>query len=226
MGLMLSACSDFLDRKPLTQPDNTTFLSGREQVENYINALYPALPAPAQYGMGVRGEEVNSDNILAEKYDMRLNGENNLFSGSSDWKKGYENLRDVNYFFYYYCVPEIEETAEIQSLRGEAYFLRAYWHFYLLTRFGDIPIMDDFWDGNATVAGLQIPATKRSDVARFILSDLKAAIGELPETRASLFSRSKYQGLRINKEAAIILAMRVALYEGSWEKYHKGTEFA
>mgnify|MGYP002988377257 CR=1 FL=1 len=70
MGLMLSACSDFLDRKPLTQPDNTTFLSGREQVENYINALYPALPAPAQYGMGVRGEEVNSDNILAEKYDM------------------------------------------------------------------------------------------------------------------------------------------------------------
>lgn len=44
MGLMLSACSDFLDRKPLTQPDNTTFLSGREQVENYINALYPALP--------------------------------------------------------------------------------------------------------------------------------------------------------------------------------------
>ena len=56
MGLMLSACSDFLDRKPLTQPDNTTFLSGREQVENYINALYPALPAPAQvWEWGVRG---------------------------------------------------------------------------------------------------------------------------------------------------------------------------
>ena len=43
MGLMLSACSDFLDRKPLTQPDNTTFLSGREQVENYINALYTSV---------------------------------------------------------------------------------------------------------------------------------------------------------------------------------------
>lgn len=24
----------------------------------------------------------------------------------------------------------------------------------------------------------------------------------------------------------MILAMRVALYEGSWEKYHKGTDFA
>lgn len=226
MGLMLSACSDFLDRKPLTQPDNTNFLSGREQVENYINALYTALSVPTQFGMGVRGEEVNSDNILAEKYDRRLNGENTLFSGSDSWSKGYQNLRNVNYFFEYYKIPETLETAEVRSLRGEAYFFRAYWHFYLLTRFGDIPVMDSFWDANATVEGLQIPATKRSDVARFILNDLKAATGQIPEARAELLPRGKYQGLRVSKEAATILAMRVALYEGSWEKYHKGTEFA
>lgn len=156
IGLVLSACSDFLDRQPLTMPENEGFLAGREQVENYINALYTSLPAPTQYGMSVRGEEVNSDNILAEKYDRRLNGENNQFSGSTDWEKGYQNLRNVNYFFHYYKVDAGLETAEVLSLRGEAYFLRAYWHFYLLTRFGDIPIMDDFWDENATVAGLQL----------------------------------------------------------------------
>ena len=88
IGLVLSACSDFLDRQPLTMPENEGFLAGREQVENYINALYTSLPAPTQYGMSVRGEEVNSDNILAEKYDRRLNGENNQFSGSTDWEKG------------------------------------------------------------------------------------------------------------------------------------------
>lgn len=224
--LVLSACSDFLDRKPLTQPDNASFLASREQVESYINGLYLALPVLTQYGMGVRGEEKNSDNILAEKYDKRLNGENNQFSGSSDWTKGYQNLRNVNYFFQYYCVDEGLETDEVRSLRGEAYFLRAYWHFYLLTRFGDIPVMDKCWDDNATVDGLQIPAAKRADVARFILSDLKAAIGEVSEARASLYPRSKYLGLRINKETAVILAMRVALYEGTWEKYHAGTAFA
>ena len=121
---------------------------------------------------------------------------------------------------------EVDETDEVLSLRGEAYFFRAYWHFYLLTRFGNIPIMDDFWDGNATLGGLQIPATKRADAARFILNDLKAAIGLIPEARANLHSRSKYSGLRVNRETAMILAMRVALYEGSWEKYHKGTDFA
>lgn len=220
VGLMLSACSDFLDKKPLTEPNNEEYLSSRSQVENYINGLYMALPTPSQYGMGVRGEEKNSDNILAEKYDLRMNGEYNAFSGSSEWKKGYQNLRDVNYFFHYYCVPENEETEEIISLKGEAYFLRAYWHFYLLTRFGDIPLMDRLWDENATVDGLQIPASARADVARFILKDLQTA------TEGMLQPRSKYSGLRINKEAAMILAMRVALYEGSWEKYHKGTEFS
>ena len=220
IGVMLSACSDFLDRKPLTEPNNEEYLCSRAQVENYINGLYMALPAPSQYGMGVRGEEKNSDNILAEKYDLRLNGEYNAFSGSSEWQKGYQNLRNVNYFFYYYCVPENEETEDVLSLKGEAYFLRAYWHFYLLTRFGDIPLMDRLWDENATVAGLQIPPASRSDVAKFILEDLKTA------SEGMLQSRSKYSGLRISKEAAMILAMRVALYEGSWEKYHKGTEFS
>ena len=220
IGVMLSACSDFLDRKPLTEPNNEEYLCSRAQVENYINGLYMALPAPSQYGMGVRGEEKNSDNILAEKYDLRLNGEYNAFSGSSEWQKGYQNLRNVNYFFYYYCVPENEETEDVLSLKGEAYFLRAYWHFYLLTRFGDIPLMDRLWDENATVAGLQIPPASRSDVAKFILEDLKTA------SEGMLQSRSKYSGLRISKEAAMILAMRVALYEVSWEKYHKGTEFS
>ena len=102
MGLLLSACSDFLDRKPLTQPEDKGFLVGREQLENYINGLYSALPTPTQFGMSVRGEEVNSDNILAEKYDKRLNGENNQFSGATDWEKGYQNLRNVNYFFYHF----------------------------------------------------------------------------------------------------------------------------
>ncbi len=117
MGLLLSACSDFLDRKPLTQPEDKGFLVGREQLENYINGLYSALPTPTQFGMSVRGEEVNSDNILAEKYDKRLNGENNQFSGATDWEKGYQNLRNVNYFFYHYEVPENLETDEVLSLR-------------------------------------------------------------------------------------------------------------
>ena len=217
--LPFSSCSDFLDREPITKPEAGNFLTGAIQVENYINGLYMTLPSFSKFGLGVRSEEKNSDNIVAEKYDARLHGQNNQFSGASDWQTGYQNLRKVNYFFHNYKVPEIQENEDVLSLKGEAYFLRAYWHFDLLKKFGSIPIMDAFWDENATIAGLQIPAKARNEVARFILSDLV-------EAKNLLHSRGKYSGIRINKEAAMVLAMNVALYEGTWEKYHNGDDFA
>ena len=217
--LPFSSCSDFLDREPITKPEAGNFLTGAIQVENYINGLYMTLPSFSKFGLGVRREEKNSDNIIAEKYDARLHGQNNQFSGASDWQTGYQNLRKVNYFFHNYKVPEAQENEDVLSLKGEAYFLRAYWHFDLLKKFGSIPVMDAFWDENATIAGLQIPAKTRNEVARFILSDLV-------EAKNLLHSRGKYSGIRINKEAAMVLAMNVALYEGTWEKYHSSDDFA
>lgn len=217
--LPFSSCSDFLDREPITKPEAGNFLTGAIQVENYINGLYMPLPSFSKFGLGVRSEEKNSDNIIAEKYDARLHGQNNQFSGASDWQTGYQNLRKVNYFFHNYKVPEAQENEDVLSLKGEAYFLRAYWHFDLLKKFGSIPVMDAFWDENATIAGLQIPAKTRNEVARFILSDLV-------EAKNLLHSRGKYSGIRINKEAAMVLAMNVALYEGTWEKYHSSDDFA
>lgn len=217
--LPFSSCSDFLDREPITKPEACNFLTGAIQVENYINGLYMTLPSFSKFGLGVRSEEKNSDNIIAEKYDARLHGQNNQFSGASDWQTGYQNLRKVNYFFHNYKVPEAQENEDVLSLKGEAYFLRAYWHFDLLKKFGSIPVMDAFWDENATIAGLQIPAKTRNEVARFILSDLV-------EAKNLLHSRGKYSGIRINKEAAMVLAMNVALYEGTWEKYHSSDDFA
>ena len=217
--LPFSSCSDFLDREPITKPEAGNFLTGAIQVENYINGLYMTLPSFSKFGLGVRSEEKNSDNIIAEKYDARLHGQNNQFSGASDWQTGYQNLRKVNYFFHNYKVPEAQENEDVLSLKGEAYFLRAYWHFDLLKKFGSIPVMDAFWDENATIAGLQIPAKTRNEVARFILSDLV-------EAKNLLHSRGKYSGIRFNKEAAMVLAMNVALYEGTWEKYHSSDDFA
>ena len=164
--LPFSSCSDFLDREPITKPEAGNFLTGAIQVENYINGLYMTLPSFSKFGLGVRSEEKNSDNIIAEKYDARLHGQNNQFSGASDWQTGYQNLRKVNYFFHNYKVPEAQENEDVLSLKGEAYFLRAYWHFDLLKKFGSIPVMDAFWDENATIAGLQIPAKTRSEERR------------------------------------------------------------
>ena len=81
------------------------------------------LPSFSKFGLGVRSEEKNSDNIVAEVYDKRLNGELlETGGGTAEWQNGYQNLRNVNYFFEYYKVPEAEETKDVLSLKGEAYF--------------------------------------------------------------------------------------------------------
>lgn len=218
-ALILAGCSGFLDRLPLTSPSSDTYLATESQVMSYINGLYAALPSLTQYGSGVRAVDKNSDNIISEKYDPRINGELTEFDGYQAWSSAYRNLRDINYFFHYYQVPEDKENADVRSLYAEALFLRAWWHFDLLKKFGNIPVMDGFWDGNATIEGLQIPASPRKEVAAFILDDLDKAIDRL-------HGRARFSGLRINKEAALVLAMNVALYEGTWEKYHSDDAFA
>ena len=98
-ALVFAGCSDFLDKGPLTRPVSETYLSSESQMRSYVNGLYIALPVLKQYGSGVRAQEKNSDNILSEKYDARINGEYNDFSAQQDWSESYRNLRDVNYFF-------------------------------------------------------------------------------------------------------------------------------
>ena len=65
-SFMMSACSDFLDREPLTTPNSETFLSNASAVNNYINGLYIALPSFGTYDMGVRGEEIIQTKILSQ----------------------------------------------------------------------------------------------------------------------------------------------------------------
>lgn len=216
--LLLSSCKDFLNRGPITNPSSEGFFSSRVPIEEYVNGLYVSLPSYGTYGIGMLAIDKNSDNIISEDYDRRLNGEFNVNSAESDWANIYYKLRDVNYFLTYYSVPKELETSEILSLKGEVYFLRAYWHFELLKKFGSAPIMDRNWDNEATILGLQKEQAKRNELAKFVIQDLKTAIG-------LLHPRTVYKGLRINKEAAQVLLMNVALYEGSWEYYHRNDDF-
>ena len=65
------------------------------------------------------------------------------------------------------------------------------------------------------------PRTPRTEVVDSVLYCLDKAIEYLSPLKTSAYGNSQ----RLSKEAALIFKSRVGLYEGSWQKYHAGTEF-
>ena len=100
--------------------------------------------------------------------------------------------------------------ASISTPMGEAYWFRAYLHFELLQIYGDAQILTEPLDiDNNQLYGSRNP---RGEVADQCIADLQKAAELLPET-------AKEEG-RLCKDAAYAMLSRVALYEGTWQKFH------
>ena len=98
----------------------------------------------------------------------------------------------------------------------DRYVNRAYSYFQLFTKFGDLPIVTT---ALPDIQGELVEASKRQPrhkVARFIIEDLKKA-------EDMLLNNPPGGKNRISKNVAYLLHARVALYEATWEKYHRGT---
>ena len=100
--------------------------------------------------------------------------------------------------------------AAIATPMGEAYWFRAYLHFELVQIYGDAQILTEPLDiDNGQLYGSRNP---RSEVIDQCVSDLQKAIELLPENASE-------EG-RLCKDAAYAMLSRVALYEGTWQKFH------
>jgi hypothetical protein len=95
------------------------------------------------------------------------------------------------------------------------YFLRAYEYFKKLQLFGDFPIVETPLTDDATALREASKRAPRNEVARFILADLDKAYSYMSDVDLAT--------TRINKDLAMLVKSRVALFEGSWLKNFKGT---
>ncbi|MBF1604472.1 MAG: RagB/SusD family nutrient uptake outer membrane protein, partial [Prevotella sp.] len=132
---------------------------------------------------------------------------------------GMNAIRNVNKFINEseakIAAGKVTGTPEqINQYMGEAYFIRAMLYYSKLQDYGDFPIELKELNVNNDL----VEASKRQPrnlVARQILSDMDKAIDKLQVTIANK--------VRINKNAALAMKSRMALYEATFEKYHRGT---
>lgn len=209
--LFMSCSDDLLDKTPLDTISEPDFWKTESDLELYANSFYQDLPSWPGTSLGYAENPDNDTDISLYTLGNTTFPSNN-YGSSWNWA----NVRQANYF-----ISNMDKAtgveAELNHLKGEGYFFRAYYYYTLFRNFGDLPIYREYFD-NENEEALFASRNPREEVADFMLEDLDKAISMLKE-------KSVISSQRISKEAALLLKATIALYEGTWEKYHAGTDF-
>ena len=217
--LIMISCEDFVDiDPPTTEIITETVFSGDETVLAAIRGIYANM---AQSGIasgdltsittlcgysadellrfgGGEGLDFNTNNL------QPLNGQiSNLWTQayrliyySNSLLKGLENSNGITKTF-------------IDQIEGEAKFVRAFSHLYLVNLFGEVPIITSTDFTVNTVESQSSVAV----VYQQIIRDLEEAVNLLSED----YSFSNGERVQPNRYAAIALLARVYLYLEDWE---------
>lgn len=209
--ICITGCQS-LDLYPEGQLTTANPLSSVSELQKYINQFYEGTFTGHPGGMdadGIAYLDKYSDNMVVPVPPPLINGTRSI-SSAGDISE-YTKIRGVNFLFENIdnCVGS---QADINHFTGEAHFFRAHYYFALLRKYGGVTWIDKVLPPNAEA--MKLPRETHDALADLILQDLDKAI-EL------MYTRSNSASMRLHKDVALAFKSRVALYEGTWQKYHK-----
>lgn len=203
IGSLFQNCSKKLDLAPLDTISDATFWKTADDYKLATNDLYNSLE-----GLGF--EDTQAETAYNVGNDISQ-GTNLPTEVSSLWTNSYVYIRRANNILLKGTTSPI--AADIKIQLAEAKFFRAYNYWQLLRVYGGVPVIADVLDINDQK--LYSPRADRDSTVDFILKDLSDAAADLP-VQSSLSSADIG---RVTKGAALGLKARIALFEGTWEKF-------
>lgn len=228
--LSLSSCDDFLSREPITDVTPEVYLTSVDQLGAYVLNYYNSqllnsrgnkLFHDGGWNTGVTTNDNNTDNFIRGDADLSYFAGQKLVPSGKNLQDLYSRIRVWNWMLEQVLSKEKDGTItgdpiEIKHYIGEAYFFRALTYYNGLVQFGDLPIVTVVLKDEQEELVKNSSRSPRNEVARFILKDLDEAIDRLKD-------KGFLNNQRVNKQVAQLLKSRVALFEATFEKYHKGS---
>ena len=152
--------------------------------------------------------DFRSDLLVGTGENLFNKGTNTIPTSDGNYSGNYKKIYYTNLLLK--NAESFSDKDAIATPMGEAYFFRAYCYFDLVQLFGDVIHVTEPVDlDNEKLYGKR---DNRLEVIKACVADLKNAADLLPETPA--------EDGRLCKSAANAFLSRVALYEGTWQKYH------
>lgn len=152
--------------------------------------------------------DFRSDLLVGTNENVFNKGTNTIPTTDANYGRLYKSIYYTNLLLK--NAADFADKEAIKTPMGEAYFFRAYCYFELVQLYGDAILVKEPIDlDNEKLYGKR---DNRLDVIKSCVADLEAAVELLPETPAEVG--------RVGKYTAYAFLSRVALYEGTWQKYH------
>ena len=205
----LSSCEDFLTKAPETTLSPDTYFSSAAELDLWANKFYnDILP-----GAGTVAEQNADDNCSMTLSALQ---KGTRTPSSKSWSEDtWKPLRNINYMLEHNRCSDLKTR---QMYDGVAYFFRAWFYYDMVRQYGDLPWYDHVI-GSDNKEDLNKPRDPRGYVMLKVLQDLDKAYELLP---AKWSTDAVYH---VSKDAALAFKSRVALFEGTFRKYHAGTAF-
>ena len=223
IAFLLSSCSDWVAAPaPVSQLSSSSVYQDDATASAAMAGVYIQMMSSASYfASGGAG----SITVLAGLSADELESQATATSGITFYNNALDRFNTDNarlwqqaYKTIYYANSVLEGLQKSQSvsqsvrgrLTGEALFLRAFCHFYLVNLYGDVPlVLSTDYQHNQTIA-----RAATDSVYAQILSDLTVAKTAL----ATDFSLDQGQRIRPNARAVAAFLARVYLYRKDWQK--------
>lgn len=225
----LCSCNDFLDREEDSFIDKTATFDSYNRTKQYLTYAYSLLPEGLNRfsGDALLGAATDDACFAIESSNIQQfnNGSWNALSNPDNvWDRYFagiakcctllENSNHVNLDISRLDPAKRVEyennLKDIRMWRAEAHFLRAYFNFELLKRYGPIPIIKSTLDINKDYSDTPRPTMK--EVVEFIVKDCDMAADSLELTP---WRNMNDAFGRATKGAALALKSRLLLYAAS-----------
>ena len=207
---MVSCENDFLDRAPDLNLDEEKVFTIYENAQRYHADIYSHLVDGFNRLGNFQPVPMSSASDESDSY-MGYHGTQTLNFGSYDGVDNhifnyYSGIRKANIFLSKLDVIPFPDESSKNKLTGEVYFLRAFYFFEIIKRYGGMPIIDD-----VLIPGDNLMLARNSfkECVDYILGDCEEAIQLLPVTLPD------NELGRATKGAAMALKARMLLYAAS-----------
>lgn len=212
-GLLLSSCTDYLnvDKHFTDRMSEQKMFENKDYTTRWLAGVYSHLTTCKDLGSQSSVIFNFSDDMYFSdgSYDVFKYGQYNEGWQQDTWREAYIGIRDAATLLRYVDINKELSYTQIQDYKAQARFLRAYYHWHLLRKYGPIPLLKGEVDYMQSYDDLAIPRNTYDECATYIADELVLAAKDLPSIRTT-------QDLtRPTIGAALGLRAKVLLYAAS-----------